>query len=387
VPRDAFISFTHQSLSFSLSLCLAATPCAAQQVPAIDSLISERMTREHIPGLAVAVVDSGRVIWTGTYGFAEVAARRPVTDSTPFQLASVSKPITATILLSLYAAGRFALDDDINRYLPFPVRNPAHPGVPITFRQLLIHRSSIADNRDYFRPFWSESHGDNTMPLETFLRDYLTPNGKNYSKEKNFLPAAPGEQFRYCNTCYALLGYLAQRISGRPFEQFSREILFQPLGMNETAWFIRDFTSNSPAVPHRFAKDTGFVAGGQNGYPDWPAGTLRSSIRDVARFLSVYVQDGSLNGKAVIPVRVIQSMAPDDPHLGFLTWFLEGTSTREILYAHEGGDTGVRTYMGFTHRGKRGVIVLTNGEASVLGIAEAVFIRIGEIEEATRHRP
>ena len=358
----------------ALWFAVSARVAQAQQA-GVDSLINARMARDHIPGLAAAVIDSGRVIWTGVYGFADVAAKARVTDSTPFQLASVSKPVTGTILLTLFAQGAFRLDDDINRYLPFTVRNPAFPDSVITFRQLLIHRSSINDNGDFYRPLWAGGGGDNATPLDTYLRDYLGPGGKDYSASKNFLARAPNDAAKYCNTCYALLGFLAERISGKPFQALSREVLFEPLGMRETAWFVRDLPGKTVAMPHRWARDTGVVATGQNGYPDWPAGTLRSSIRDLARFLAVYVQGGTHNGKAVIPARTISTMAPDDHHLGFLTWFLEATANREILYGHEGGDTGVRTYMAFTHRGKRGVIVLTNGEAGVKGLAEEVAAR------------
>jgi len=217
----------------------------------------------------------------------------------------------------------------------------------------------------YYGPFWSKGNGDVTTPLATYLREYLTPEGKHYSREKNFLKTAPGERSQYCNTCYALLGYLAERISGRPFEQLSREALFAPLGMRETAWFARDLAHNPPAAPHRYKADSGFVTLAQNGFPDWPAGTLRASLRDMTRFLVAYVNGGTFDGTTVIPANVIRTMAPDDFHVGFLTWFLDGTRTREILYGHEGGDTGVRTYLAFAHRGKRGVVVLTNGEAGV----------------------
>ena len=124
----------------------------AQSVPGVDSLIAQRMSEAHIPGLVAALVDSGRVIWRGSYGLSNVAAHASVTDSTPFQIASVSKTVTATVLMTLHAQGRFRLDDDIDRYLPFRVRNPNHASVPITFRQLLIHRSSIADNMTFYRP-------------------------------------------------------------------------------------------------------------------------------------------------------------------------------------------------------------------------------------------
>ena len=97
-------------------------PCSAQAqaVRGVDSVIARRMATAHIPGLVASLVDSGRVIWQGAYGFSNVAARTRATDSTPFQIASVSKTITGTVLMMLQAERRFRLDDDINAYLPFP---------------------------------------------------------------------------------------------------------------------------------------------------------------------------------------------------------------------------------------------------------------------------
>ena len=349
----------------------------AQLVPGVDSVVTRRMSVGHIPGLVAALVDSGRVIWQGAYGLSNVAARTPATDSTPFQIASVSKTITATVLMMLHAERRFRLDDDINKYLPFPVRNPRYPAVPITFRELLIHRASIDDNMKFYRPLWGASNGDNTTPLGTYLRDYFTPEGRDYDAA-NFLAVAPGDTTEYCNTCYALIGYLAEVISGVPFAHLSDSLLFKPLGMRETHWFVKDFTAGTPATPYRYAKDTGWVAYGQNGYPDWPAGTLRTSLRDLSRFLTTYVNGGAMNGRQVIPSSVINEMAPTDLHAGFLTWWPVGVRTGAVLYAHNGGDNGVRTTMAFTRQDRRGVIVLTNGEASVDQLAGELYSRMVE---------
>jgi len=254
----------------------------------------------HIPGLVAAAVDSGRVVWVRAYGLANVGSSEPATDTTPFMIASVSKTITASVIMSLHADGRFKLDDDVNEYLPFPVRNPNHPASPITFRHLLRHRSSIADNGDFYAPFWGEATGDPTTTLGSYLRDYLTPTGASYDREKNFLETAPDERESYCNTCYALIGFLAAEISGLPFERLSDEVLFTPLEMTRTAWFLRDFAGTGLAMPYRFVADSGYVAYGQNGYPDWPAGQLRTTITDFARFLSVYADGGDFNGQTVI---------------------------------------------------------------------------------------
>jgi CubicO group peptidase (beta-lactamase class C family) len=366
------------SLAMCTALVGAAPRCAhAQVVPGVDSVIARRMSIGHIPGLVAALIDSGRVIWQGAYGLSNVAARTPATDSTPFQIASVSKTITGTVLMMLHAERRFRLDDDINAYLPFRVRNPRYPTVPITFRELLIHRASIDDNMKFYRPLWGASNGDNLTPLGTYLRDYLTPEGRDYDAA-NFLAVAPGDTTKYCNTCYALLGYLAEVISGVPFARLSDSLLFKPLGMRDTHWFVKDFTAATPATPYRYAKDTGWVAYGQNGYPDWPAGTLRTSLRDLSRFLTTYVNGGAMNGRQVIPSSAINEMAPPDLHAGFLTWWPLGVRTGAVLYAHNGGDNGVRTTMAFTRQDRRGVIVLTNGEASVDQLAGELYSRMVE---------
>jgi len=366
------------SLAMCTALVGAAPRCAhAQVVPGVDSVIARRMSIGHIPGLVAALIDSGRVIWQGAYGLSNVAARTPATDSTPFQIASVSKTITGTVLMMLHAERRFRLDDDINAYLPFRVRNPRYPTVPITFRELLIHRASIDDNMKFYRPLWGASNGDNLTPLGTYLRDYLTPEGRDYDAA-NFLAVAPGDTTKYCNTCYALLGYLAEVISGVPFARLSDSLLFKPLGMRDTHWFVKDFTAATPATPYRYAKDTGWVAYGQNGYPDWPAGTLRTSLRDLSRFLTTYVNGGAMNGRQVIPSSAINEMAPPDLHAGFLTWWPLGVRTGGVLYAHNGGDNGVRTTMAFTRQDRRGVIVLTNGEASVDQLAGELYSRMVE---------
>jgi CubicO group peptidase (beta-lactamase class C family) len=354
----------------------------AQVVPGVDSVIARHMSVGHVPGLVAALVDSGRVIWHGAYGLSNVAARTPATNSTPFQIASVSKTITGTVLMMLHAEHRFRLDDDINAYLPFPVRNPRYPTVPITFRELLIHRASIDDNMKFYGPLWGASKGDNLMPLGSYLRDYLTPKGHDYDAA-NFLAVAPGDTTEYCNTCYALLGYLAEVISGVPFARLSDSLLFRPLGMRDTHWFVKDFAAGKPATPYRYAKDTGWIAYGQNGYPDWPAGTLRTSLRDLSRFLTTYVSGGAVSGRQVIPASVINDMAPPDLHTGFLTWWPVGVRTGAVLYAHNGGDNGVRTTMAFTRRDRRGVIVLTNGEAPVDQLAAELYARMVESRRPT----
>ena len=94
---------------------------------ALDSLILAKMNQYHFPGLAACIVKDDQIFWKGNYGYANIAENKLVNDSTLFYIASVSKPFTGTAIMQLWEKGLLELDDDINNYLPFEVRNPKYP--------------------------------------------------------------------------------------------------------------------------------------------------------------------------------------------------------------------------------------------------------------------
>jgi CubicO group peptidase (beta-lactamase class C family) len=351
-------------IAFAL-LCYAAPTCAQENV---DSVIVRAMNAGRIPGLAAAIVQGGKIAWMGTYGFANVEAKRPVTTSTQFHIASTSKPFTTVLLMQLHAAGRFRLHDDINRYLPFSVRNPAFPNEPITFEMLLQHRSSIRDNPRFYGPLWSGGKGDSPIALGDYLREYLSVNGKDFSKD-NFFERAPGSRYTYCNTCFALIGYIAERISGKPFAVYSNDALFAPLGLRHTHWFLAHTDTLTVAMPYQSDTIKGNRPIWHGGYPDWPAGQLRTSIEDFATFLAAYTNNGRWEGKQVIDSASIELTTPRSPiGLGGLTWTVIAAPTGDpmrpqLLYQHGGGDVGVRTLVAFNPLTRDGFIVLANSDS------------------------
>jgi CubicO group peptidase (beta-lactamase class C family) len=347
----------------ALVLLSSSRPASAQE--SIDTVITRAMTAAKIPGLAAAIVQGGKIAWIGTYGFANVEAKRPVTSRTEFHIASTTKPFTTVLLMQLHAAGKFRLHDDINRYLPFSVRNPAFPDEPITFEMLLQHRSSIRDNLRFYEPLWSGGKGDSPIALGDYLRDYLSAEGKDFSKD-NFLVRPPGSGFEYCNTCFALIGYLAERISGKPFAAYSKEALFAPLGLRHTHWFLVQTDTLNVAMPYQTDSIKGYRPVWHGGYPDWPAGQLRTSIEDFATFLAAYTNKGRWNGKQVIDTTSIELATPRSPiGLSGLTWTVIAAPTPDaarpqLLYHHTGGDVGVGTMVAFNPITRDGIIVLAN---------------------------
>ena len=146
---------------------VAALPASA----GLDRFIERQMERAHVPGLAAGIVKHGTLVWSRGYGWADVEGAVPATDDTLFMLASVSKTVTGTAVLTLHDAGKLDLDADVNRYLPFAVRNPNHRQKAITTRQLLTHSASLRDDDNLLFDLYTV--GDAAMPLGQFLRRYL----------------------------------------------------------------------------------------------------------------------------------------------------------------------------------------------------------------------
>jgi CubicO group peptidase (beta-lactamase class C family) len=303
-------------LLFSTSFCFG-------QNATLDSALKTFMTQNHVVGLSAAVIDSGKITWTGYYGYQNIEQKKPVTPQTLFAIASSSKTVTAAALMQLYGAGKFKLNDDITKYLPFKVSNADYPGTSITFGQLLRHRSSIRDNVDYLGQFWTVNKGDPTLALGSFLKEYLTPGGKNYDAKKNFFNEKPDSAFHYSNIGIALAGYLVERISGMPFDKYCKQNIFTPLEMNTSAWYIKDLDTANLAMPYDYSDSLKrFVKLGFGGYPDYPAGTLHTTASQFANFLIAWTQDGKFNNKQVFKQSAVQLLTPTETNLGYYIWFL-----------------------------------------------------------------
>ncbi|HEY4115041.1 MAG TPA: serine hydrolase domain-containing protein [Rhizomicrobium sp.] len=337
---------------------LALTGAAAMASPALaksqrtdwqrefGDYVSGQLTATNTPGVGVAMVRGGRTVFSAGYGYADVEKARRVTPDTVFQIASVSKTVTATALMMLWDDGAFKLDAPIAPLLDFAVVNPNFPKVPVTFRQLFTHTSSISDGVYDGLDF---STGD--LPsLHDFLAGYLFPGGKWYDASKCFSDTRPGGAWSYSNVAVALLGYLGERLSGKPLDEFTRERIFTPLGMHDTSWRYEGVSDDRLAQPYDFA-DVHFKRLPRARYPDWPAGLLCTSANDFARFLSIYTQGGTANGHAFLKPETIGAMftpapvAVNSKSPGLqqgLIWELAPMGDATIAL-HPGGDPGSAT--------------------------------------------
>jgi CubicO group peptidase (beta-lactamase class C family) len=333
----------------------------------LDRKIRALMAEAPIPGLGVAVTHGAHVKWAAGYGLANVGRGLAVKADTPFMLASISKTVTCAAVMQAVEDGILDLDHDVNRYLPWPVRNPHHPSVPISLRMLLTHTSSLRDDWRVFTRFYVP--GDSTVPLGGFLRRCLTPGADLYEHEAWFQRDRPGRRYLYCNLGVALAGYIVEAASGIPFSHWCDRRIFRPLQMGQTSWFLEGLHVPSVAVPYKWTGSR-WRSFGQYGYPDYPDGELRTSARSLARFLTMFVAFGRRRDTRILSRASVQEIRRQQvpklvPGQG-LVWYRIRMRGDAVL-GHTGGDSGVSTRMFFRPSDGKGAIVLANGDTGASG--------------------
>jgi CubicO group peptidase (beta-lactamase class C family) len=325
----------------------------------LDALVTARMQTAQLPGAAAAVVKGGRIVLSLAWGFADLDHQVHATPDTLFQLASVSKTVTSVALMQLYEQHRFSLDDDIDASLPYPVRNPHAPSVPITYRMLLSHTSSIEDGGQV--DAHTVSGMDSPIGLDPFLKGYLTVGGAYYDAANWSSANRPGAKYSYSNAGMALAGDLVEILSGENLQDYCQQHIFLPLGMTESSWFLRGLDPSHIAVPYTVDGSGSFVAGAYLGWPTYPDGELRTSANQLARFLLAFIQFGQLDGAQILSRPTVVEMRKQQPSsdegLSWGYWY-DGNRT---LIGHEGAYIGMSTDMYFDTATGGGFVLLTNG--------------------------
>jgi CubicO group peptidase (beta-lactamase class C family) len=341
------------------------------------------MKKADLIGLQVASIGHGELVWKGSYGLKEINTADSINDSTLFQIASCSKPVTSMGIMLLYDRGRLDLDADVNSYLPFEIHNPRYPEAPITLRMLLTHTSSLRDNWGVYDTLYTlPEGGDSPLDLEEYVREYFSQGGIYYHPDKNFANEKPGSSFSYCNMGYATLGVIIQEVSGMSFTDFMQTEIFGPLGMHDSYWFLKEIPHDNIARPHRIQPSTKKDPHepevlNHYGYPSYPDGQLRTTASDYAQIVKLMVNRGKLNGKPFLKESTIDEYLavqyPEVDKYQAICWnYNEFESTLYYLLmprlpSHTGADPGVATVVSFDPVHKTGGIIFSNSPTLTFG--------------------
>jgi CubicO group peptidase (beta-lactamase class C family) len=354
-------------------VALALPALAADQFDSTRAFIRQRLTETSTPSLAVAVARDGKIIWQEGFGWADREKLIPANENTMYSLASVSKPITATGLMILVQNGKVALDKPINDYLGLSkIRADIGNAADATVRRVANHTSGLPVHAQFF-------YAD-----EPFRRPSMDETIFRYGH----LVRPPGEQYEYSNLGYGILDYVISRASGSNFQDFMREQVFRPLGLNRTSVDIGPGLEKYSA--QRYDEDglpIPFYDTDHRG-----ATSVYASAHDVARFSMFHLKAHLPDQKAILSDASIDEMqkatvttdempqaaGTTGASLGYgVGW---GVSHRPDGYHtinHSGGMGGVSTNLRLFPAEKLAIVVLANSRCD--DVTEEVSDRIAAV--------
>ncbi len=311
----------------------------------VDELFSS-WDRNDTPGAAVAVVEKGLALYQNGYGTAQLEYGVPITTSTLFQVASVSKQFTAASILALVQQGKLSLQEDIRS------RMPELPdfGTPITPAHLLYHTSGLRDQWDLlaiagWRP-------DDVITQQQILELI------SRQRDLNF---APGSQHLSSDTGYTLLAEVVERVSGQPLDEFVRRNFFEPLGMKDS----RFQRSQADIIPNRaYSYGPGAEGGFQNrvsSYATWGATGLFTSVEDLSRW-AANLKTGKVGGKELFEVLFARGALDDGRLLDHAAGLVHSSYRGQEILEQGGADAGFRSHFLYLPKRDLSVILLSNRE-------------------------
>jgi len=339
---------TWQLLTFVFLVLAAAVTAKAENKTnwsALDQYINSSMKDWKVPGASVAIVRDGAVVYMKGFGVRDIRTKQPVTADTLFDIGSCTKAFTAAAVAILVDEGKMQWDGKVNTYIPFfHLRDPL-ADENVTIRDLLTHRTGVPG----IDLLW-----------------YVNPKASREELIRKLANVAPNAGFRakfeYQNLMYVAAGYAVGQVAHSTWDEFTRSRLFAPLGMTESDTSAGEAQKAADyATPHEENPD-----GSAKTIP-WrdidtvgPAGSINSSARDMAKWITFQLGDGTYQGKRLISAANMREMHvpqmllsldgeipkvffPDSMQLSYgLGWFVQDYRGHQLIL-HAGDIDGFAT--------------------------------------------
>lgn len=350
----------------SLVLLVPASFAHAQSLAGrLDPLLSKAIEEQRIPGLAIGIVQGGKLVYARGFGVMEAGKpARPVTGQTLFHMASITKPFIATSIMQLWEQGKVDLDAPVERYVPyFRLRDPRSRS--ITVRHMLTHTSGMPDVDDYL---WNKPEYDDGA-LERYVR----------SLSNRKLLWDPGTKFAYSNMAYEVLGDLVAKVAGLSVEDYVEAHILKPLGMASSTLLLRKADPAKLAAGHTIRHGTVEVV---KNYPynraHTPSSNLHSNVDDMARWAIANLNRGELDGARILKSSTYDVMwkpaaqRSAQASVG-ISWFLTEMLGQKAIM-HNGGDDGFVTRLVLFPERNTAVVYMLNSDASKPGAFDGAIL-------------
>ena len=339
-----------------LLFSFVAVAASAQQP--FDRLATDAMTFWKFPGLAVAVVQNDRVVYAKGFGVKEFGKNDPVSADTVFQIGSTTKAFTTTAMAMLADEKKLEWDDRVSQHIDyFRLADPCADSL-VTLRDIVSHRTGLSRHDE----LWDNSPWSREEILHRIASVKLTKPIRS--------------TYQYNNIMFMAAGEVVASAAKMSWDDFVRARIFQPLGMTHTRTAFADWAPSDHATGHRYAHDTITVQPALDDTNVGPAGSIKSSARDMAQWIRFQLADGVIDGKRLVSedalnetkspqmaLRVDKLARETNPFIHMqsyaMGWVVQDYRG-ELMVAHAGALNGFRTQVALLPDRHTGVVVMTN---------------------------
>lgn len=331
------------------------TASTATDREGLATIVEQQMEEWSVPGIAVGRLRAGEIAAEG-FGVRSLETGQPVTPATLFQIGSITKVFTTTLVMTLVDEGKLDLDTPVIQYRPDLRLADEEALRTITLRHLLTHTSGLEG--DYFNQVGPRyGFGDDALDRE--IADF--PELRQMTR--------PGEIWAYCNAGFHLASAIVERVLGQKYEAAMRERVFEPLSLERTFFFAHEAITYPVAVGHTQKEPGSAEHEIARVYPRprsaHAAGAIISTVGDLLRFARMHLEGGSLDGKRVLSEASVRAMqTPQTPagnfadHYG-LGWALQ-TIDGATVVSHGGTTNGFQAQLALVPARGYAIAILTN---------------------------
>ena len=322
----------------------------------LRDFVSEAAKRSGTPGVAVGILHKGKTAVV-SFGVTSVEDPLPVTDETLFQIGSITKTFTATAIMRLVEMRKLDLDAAVQTYLPDFTVKDRKAASEVTIRHLLTHTGG-----------WEGDFYNDTGSGDDALEKYMV-------KMAELEQLAPvGEVYSYCNPGYSLMGLVIERVTGKTYQTAIRELVLDPIGMDDSCFEPGDVVKQRFTVGHHLSKgEANVIQHWQVPQFSWPAGGITCHIKDLLKFARFHLRDSGINTKGGLLSKesILEMKSPQvtiwrDEKAG-LSWQINNLQGDCVIW-HSGGTFGHLSFFALIPDQDFVIAVLTNARGgSVIG--------------------
>ncbi|HMU46301.1 MAG TPA: serine hydrolase [Chitinophagaceae bacterium] len=326
----------------------------------LDSYIKRGMTDWQIPGLAIAIVKDGKVIFQKGYGVREIGKKDEVNENTLFIIASNSKLFTGTSIANLDYEKKLSLNDKVTKYIPWFRLYDSTSTELANVRDMLCHRLGTKTFQGDFT-FW-----DSNLPKDSIVwkMRYLKP------------PGVFRQDYGYCNSAFLVAGQILEKVTGQSWENYVMQHILIPLGMGTTYMNTAGLSKmQNAAHPHNNLYSSITKVPFDNVDNLGPATSMVSNVKDLSKWLLFQLDSGRYNGQRIFPwevlqktrdVNIITSSRKSSIFPSHFRGYGLGLNTTDYngrqVYWHTGGAFGYVTNVCFVPEENLGITILTNND-------------------------